>query len=136
MGRFQAPLVTGSVDLIVPVPLHPARMRKRGFNQAFQMIRQWPGSARQQGMGIKASAISDGILVRTRNTPPQTGLRRAERRENLKAAFAINGRASVRGKRLLLVDDVMTTGATVESCSKALLQGGAASVDVLTLARA
>ena len=119
------------IDLVVPVPLHPARMRKRGFNQSFQLIRHWPKWLGAEG----TMEISDRVLIRTRETPSQTGLDRKERLKNLKDAFGVKNPDRIRGRRILLVDDVYTTGATAEACAKALLAAGADRVDVLTLAR-
>ena len=119
------------IDLVIPVPLHPRRMRKRGFNQSFQLIRHWPKWLASE----EAMEISDRVLVRTRKTPSQTGLNRSERLKNLKDAFGVKDPDRIRGLRILLVDDVYTTGATAEACTKALLAAGAGQVDVLTLAR-
>jgi ComF family protein len=117
-----------SIDLLLPVPLHIRRLRERGFNQAHLVNRKW---ARQEGIPF------DGLtLSRRRWTEPQTSLTRAERRKNVKGAFYLRRRDKVKGLRILLVDDVFTTGATVNECAKVLMKAGAGSVDVLTLARA
>jgi ComF family protein len=132
-----APLIAGTfvnswtreeIDLVVPVPLHPRRKRERGFNQAALLAR---GLARLTGIPMVETA-----LVRARNTPPQVGLTDAERRHNVRQAFHCSSPGLVAHKRLLLVDDVMTTGATVCSASQALLDAGAGKVSVLTVARA
>ena len=114
----------GAVDLVLPVPLHPARLRQRGFNQAWLLVGAW-GDA----------AVRD-LLQRTRKTPPQTGLGRSERLKNLKGAFAVKDPAAVKNRHVLLVDDVYTTGATVQECAVTLNRCGAAQVDVLTIGRA
>lgn len=116
-------------DVIIPVPLHIIRMLHRRYNQA----------------ALLAFALSDRIgldvwpdgLLRVRHTPPQASLDRAARLENVKLAFAINPRYAdaLAGKRILLIDDVMTTGATIVACTKALLGAQVAQVNVLTLAR-
>ncbi len=116
------------IDLIVPVPLHKTRLRERGFNQAYLLITRW---AKHEAL------CCDGMsLWRCLKTEPQTGLSRKERRGNIARAFAVRNSRAVREKRILLVDDVFTTGATVNACARALMGVGAARVDVLTLARA
>ena len=112
---------------VVPVPLHPARLRQRGYNQSLEMVRRL---ARQ----LKAPLMPD-VLRRTRHTRPQQGLSRKEREANLKGAFAADS-TRVAGKHLLLVDDVYTTGSTVSRCAGTLRRFGADRVDVLVLARA
>jgi ComF family protein len=116
------------IDLMVPVPLHKKRLRERAFNQAYLLIAKW----------AKRERISfDGMaLWRRRWTCPQTGLNRKERFGNMNRAFAVRKPEIIRGKRILLVDDVYTTGATVNACARALMGAGAELVDVLTLARA
>jgi len=119
----------GDADLIIPVPLHISRLRQRGLNQSLLLARLFfPG---------RLQAIREGLLIRHRPTTPQTGLSGAERRQNLHHAFSLAGEAeSVAGKRLLLVDDVRTTGSTLAECADLLIGHGAASVSCLTLARA
>jgi ComF family protein len=116
------------IDLIVPVPLHPKRLRWRGFNQSWLLARQ-VGRA----YGIPMDPF---VLQRSRATPPQTQLTEEERRKNMRGAFALRTGASVAEKSVLLVDDVYTSGATVNECSRTLKRGGAKQVYVLTLARA
>jgi ComF family protein len=115
-------------DLIVPVPLHPKRLRWRGFNQSVLLARQ---VSRAYEM-----PMDPFILLRRRETPPQTQLTEEERRKNMRGAFALNQEKSVDGKIILLVDDIYTSGATVDECSRALERAGAKAVYVLTLARA
>jgi predicted amidophosphoribosyltransferase len=119
LGRLLAPLP--AADLVIPVPLHRRRLRHRGFNQAAELIR---------GAGVRPAL---GRLARTRHTPPQTDKPPPERLANVAGAFI--GR-NVFGARVLLVDDVMTTGATADACARALREAGAVSVNVLALARA
>lgn len=118
----------GGIDLLVSVPLHVKRLRERGFNQAHLLIRRW---ARQDGI------LLDGLtLIRSRWTEPQTTLSRTERRKNIKGAFSLRHPEKIKGRKVLLVDDVYTTGATVNECARVLMKAGAEFVDVLTLARA
>ncbi|WP_421708387.1 ComF family protein [Algihabitans sp.] len=117
-------------DLIVPVPLHRWRLLRRRYNQAALL-------AHQLGR-LSGKPVVPDLLVRRRNTPSQGKLSRAQRQRNVRGAFlvATRCRAGVSGAKVLLVDDVMTTGATLEACAKVLKRAGAARVDVLTLARA
>jgi ComF family protein len=111
---------------IVPVPLHPRRLRKRGYNQALELARPL---ARQ----LKAP-LETGLLQRVRHTPPQQELTAAARNGNVHRAFALT--ASAAQLTILLVDDVMTTGATARECSRVLRAGGAAEVRVAVFGRA
>ncbi|MFO7709140.1 MAG: ComF family protein [Desulfobacterales bacterium] len=119
-----------TVDLILPVPLHRRRLRERGFNQALLLARCWPAAA-----GGACVPVDCGILARTRATAPQAGLDRRGRRSNITGAFSVRRPDRVQGRYLLLVDDVITTGATVGECARVLKESGAARVDVLALAR-
>ena len=116
-----------SVDVVVPVPLHERRLRRRGFNQAALLAREL---AKQVQL-----PLDEGSLVRHRSTAAQVDLDADERRENVRDAFRCIG-DSVAGKDVLLIDDVCTTGSTLEACATALREGGAKSVQALTLARA
>jgi ComF family protein len=115
----------GFPDAVVPVPLAPARERERGFNQARLIAEHL---ARVLGTPLRA-----GWLARARRTAPQTDLTAAERRANVQGAFVAAG--AVAGRHVLLVDDVLTTGATVEECARALRVAGAGRVGVVTVAR-
>lgn len=117
------------MDMIVPVPLHRLRLLQRRYNQAGLL-----GHALSQKCG--KPCLPDALL-RTRNTQPQGHLSRNKRQENISRAFAFNPgcAAKVNGQKILLVDDVYTTGATLNECVKVLLDAGAQRVDVLTLAR-
>jgi ComF family protein len=125
-----------SIDVVVPVPLHLKRLRKRGFNQVYLLIRNWQTIAGQIPFDMGDFQIERDVLVRTVPTAPQTGLGRRQRADNIKNAFVLADAAKIIGKRILLVDDVYTTGATVDECARLLLHHGAAHVDVLSLARA
>jgi ComF family protein len=116
-------------ELLVPVPLHSRRLFARRFNQSALLARALSG---RTGLPWAPDA-----LRRTRPTRPQTSLSAAERAANVRGAFAarVAARRLIEGRRLLLIDDVLTTGATAGACARALLEAGAAGVDVLTLAR-
>jgi ComF family protein len=115
-------------DLIVPVPLHIKRLRQRGFNQAVLL-----GEVFAQRWSLP---LQRNNLQRSRWTEPQVNLTAAARAENVRGAFTLADPAIVAGKRVLLVDDVYTTGSTVKECSRVLRNSGAGEVAVLTVARA
>lgn len=114
-------------DLLAPVPLHPRRLSWRGYNQSLELAR---GLSRDLGRPVAPKA-----LTRIRHTPPQSGLDAKTRRISLLGAFRADP-VQVEGRRVLLVDDIMTTGATIEQCALALKAAGARAVDVLVIARA
>lgn len=120
---------------IVPVPLHPSRRRERGFNQSDLLARGLVRALRRRG-GLAVPQIAKACLRRKRATPPQTGLSLARRRENLRGAFEVANPEEVRERCIVLVDDVMTTGATLSACARALKRAGAAKVLGLAVARA
>lgn len=123
---FPVATALGPIDVVVPVPLHASRLRERGFNQAALL-----SAPLARHLGTRHAPV---LLVRTRRTPPQAELGAAARRTNVVGAFAVKGRA-VSGARVLVVDDVRTTGATLDACVVALRAAGAARVSALTLAQ-
>jgi len=124
---FEDPRLAGRrFDFIVPVPLHPTRKRERGFNQAELLAR-----ALNRATGIRLHRA----LQRTRYTTTQTQFDRAERMENLKGAFRLRRGSNVQDLRVLLVDDVLTTGSTLSECASVLKAAGAVSVHAATAAR-
>ncbi|MFM2130162.1 MAG: hypothetical protein RL477_1708 [Pseudomonadota bacterium] len=126
LARAGAELIAGC-DVIVPVPLHRRRLFARRYNQAALLA---------LALGrLAGRPCEPRLIVRTRATPSQGGLGRLGRARNVRGAFAIAAGGQVAGRRVLLVDDVYTTGATVEEAARVLKSGGAAAVDVLTLAR-
>jgi ComF family protein len=114
--------------LLIPVPLHARRLRTRGFNQALLLAR---ALGRQRHLVVASAA-----LIRARPTRAQPGLGAAARRRNLEAAFRVPRPAMVYGRHIVLVDDVLTTGATADACARALAAAGAERVDVYTVGRA
>jgi ComF family protein len=125
-----------SIDVVVPVPLHIKRLRERGFNQALLLTRYWQTITGQLPFDPSDLRVENDVLVRSMPTAPQSGLGRKQRAANIKGAFGILEKAKIIDKRILLVDDVYTTGATADECARLLVHHGAANVDVLSLARA
>jgi len=125
LNRYWEP---GSLDLLIPVPLHTRRLRERGFNQALLLVK---ALSRRTGIPYRKR-----ILQKKKSTIPQVNLSGMEREKALRGTFHVIEKEELSGQWVLLIDDVYTTGATVNECSKALLKGGAERVDVLTLAHA
>ncbi len=121
------PELSSSIDIIIPIPLHWLREIKRGYNQAMELSRS---VAKVTGKPIKKA------VKRIRYTTTQTQKNRAERKQNMDSVFRINPNISVKEQRILLVDDVYTTGATTKSCAQILLEAGAKEVHILTIAKA
>jgi len=132
MGRWMAraggDLLTDAA-VLVPVPLHWRRLWTRRFNQSALLAQAISG---ETGIGV-----GDGLLKRVKATAQQVGLSQAERAENVQGAFRVpdDRRAAVAGRRLILIDDVLTSGATSDACARSLLRAGARSVDLLVFAR-
>ncbi|NTV50712.1 MAG: ComF family protein [Geobacteraceae bacterium] len=120
-------LADKNLHLIVPVPLHRSRLQQRGFNQAVLLGKT---ISRQLSLPITPNA-----LIRSRPTEPQIDLTAAQRRVNVKGAFTVSKPDQVVGKRILLLDDVMTTGSTMDECAKELKKAGADVVIAATIAR-
>ena len=123
------------IDLIIPVPLHKTRLRVRGFNQSFLILKKWKQMLSLQKESETPISIENDVLIRTRNTSPQTGINRKNRQSNIRNAFQLRSVDRVKRKNILLIDDVFTTGATLNECAKVLTKHGANCVQALTLAR-
>ena len=126
-AMVDARLRNRAFDLIVPVPLHPARLRERGFNQAHVLA-----TMLAQKIGVPVCRV----LERIRYTTTQTAFDRSDRVENLRNAFRLRKKMAVRELRVLLVDDILTTGSTLSECARVLREAGARSVYAITAARA
>ncbi|MFC1945061.1 ComF family protein [Chloroflexota bacterium] len=129
LGRLMAEYLASNplpVEVVIPVPLHKRRLRRRGYNQSSLL-----GGQLSRITGL---SLAEGALIRLRDTPSQASAGAAERRDNVEKAFACTD-MDVQGKRILLIDDVCTTGATLDACAVALKEAGAASVWGLALAR-
>lgn len=124
------------IDRIIPIPLHRSKLKERGFNQAYLMIRNFKTLYFNRLGHCPSWEIDAQTLVRIKKTAPQTGFDIIERKRNLQHAFKTDRPDRVDGRHILLVDDVLTTGATCNEASDALLKQGARQVDVLVLARA
>lgn len=130
LGKMYAEDLKGclSADVIVPLPLHKRRQRVRGYNQSEVFAK---GLA--EGLDIMLNTTA---VVRTKHTKTQTKKSREERYLNMKEVFAVKDAEAFRGKKVLLVDDVVTTGATLTSCAEEILRAGAKAVDIVTIAAA
>lgn len=134
LGRFLFESLKGEeslwwgVDAIVPVPLHSKRKRERGFNQAKILA--------EELSRLKNLPLEELILRKMKNVPAQTSLEREERAKNVRGAYAVLKGGKIRGKTVLLVDDVYTTGSTLKECSRELLKAGAKEIRAITIAQA
>jgi len=115
------------ITIACPVPLHPSRLKERGFNQSELIARYF---CEQVGLTLEPS-----LMLRTKPTIPQVALPRTERDKNIRGAFALSDNADIKDANILLIDDIYTTGATLKECARTLRRGGAKEVYVLTLAR-
>ncbi len=115
-------------DYIFPIPLHAKRLKARGFNQAVMLAHCF--------FPFWKERIKSGLLIRHGDTAPQALLSKQERRQNVVGVFRLTQPEFIRGKRIILIDDVYTTGSTVNQCARVLRQAGASSIEVFTLARA
>lgn len=127
--RTAEPSLFENIDLIIPVPLHYRRLLMRKYNQAALL-------ANHLARFMEKPVLAD-LLIRTHQTHSQGGLTAKQRFQNVSKSFAVNPRhlQKIAGKNILLIDDVQTTGATLDACSKALLSAGGNKIHVLTLAR-
>lgn len=124
--RLKSSILYKDVDLIIPVPLHYKKFRLRGYNQSTFIA---------QGISEKMEiSFSEKILIRNTATDSQTKKSRYNRYENMKAVFKIENHEQIKGKHILLIDDVVTTGATLEACANELLENGALKVSIAALA--
>jgi competence protein ComFC len=124
----QDPGLWAGADALVPVPLHPARRRDRGFNQSRLLAHDLARS--------RAIEVFDGVLLKVRDTPAQAGLRAADREKNVIRAYAVRRPERIQGRTIVLVDDVTTTGATLREGARILREAGAKDVRAVTLAQA
>jgi ComF family protein len=125
----------GEDILVVPVPLYKGKLRERGFNQAEMLAYATVSRLSKQTKGKKFE-LKTSALFRRRATESQVGMTREQRKTNLRGAFAVPRKNAVKGKEILLIDDVLTTGATVGECARVLRRAGATQVWVATAARA
>jgi ComF family protein len=126
---------TATPMLVIPVPMHPEKQRRRGFNHAELLARAAMAAMRRRHPQWVLH-LETGLLKRVRVTVSQAGLTAQQRRQNLRGAFFAPHPARLAGRDVLLIDDIYTTGATARACSRVLMNGGAASVRVATVARA
>jgi ComF family protein len=141
LGKMLAEAIAQLADeapaelLVIPVPLHRTRSRQRGFNQARTLARSAIDTLRNSHPEWRLT-LAPRTLMRQKLTESQAGLTPAQRRRNVRGAFKVSDPAAIRGKHILLVDDILTTGATARAAAHSLIRAGAASVYVATLARA
>jgi len=127
-GRIGSGTIYSQAEMVLAVPLHGARKRERGYNQA-QLLAEQLGKA----LGVPAP---EGVVLRARHTKSQTTMNKEQRRKNVEGIFAVRKPEKIKGKTVILVDDVLTTGATIGSCGHALLAAGAVKVLAMTAAAA
>ena len=128
MAHYMAPLVGDGDDrLLIPVPLHRTRLWARGFNQSALVA-----SELSRRLKIPNDPL---VLQRTRRTPPLKGMNRLQRAKTVAGAFRVRDKASVAGKTVILIDDVLTTGSTAQACARTLRRAGAARIELVSWAR-
>jgi ComF family protein len=129
MARYMAPLLPDlpANSLLIPVPLHRRRLWQRGFNQSAIVAREL-----SRRLGVRTNP---DVLRRTRSTPPLKGMSVSQRRRTVAGAFKVSAAEEVRGRTVVLVDDVLTTGSTAEACARALKRAGAERVELVSWAR-
>lgn len=115
-------------DIIIPVPMHKTKKAKRGYNQT-ELI------AKYISKNIKKIQYADNVLIKVKNTLPQSSLNKMERYKNIKNAYKIQNKETINNKKILVFDDIYTTGNTVRECSKILKQNGAKEIGILTIAK-
>jgi ComF family protein len=128
LANFAKQWLPSQVGMTMPVPLHPKRLRERGFNQSLLLAKPVAGV-----LGTQLDFLS---LRRVKSTQPQTGLGKAERRKNVRRAFEVANPAAINEKTILLVDDVATTGNTLNECARVLRRAGSKKVFCVVFARA
>ncbi len=124
--RYDRIIAEHNIDIVIPVPISVDRLKSRKFNQSEVLCSQIS----------ERDKVNNSILVRVKDTPHQTGLSRLNREENLKNSFKVMDKKIVKGKSILIVDDIYTTGATLNACARSLKDAGAKEIFALTLARA
>ena len=124
-----------NIDLLIPIPLYKTKLKERGFNQSFLMIRNFVKLYQLHFKTKPLWEIDTNCFVRSKKTKPQTGFDIEQRKQNLKKAFKVIAPGTIKNKNILLIDDVFTTGATCNEAALELLKNGADRVDVLVLAR-
>ncbi len=133
---FLAHFAESKIDLIMPIPLHKRKLRQRQFNQAYLLVRHFPKLFKNKFKKAPTWHIEISSLLRIKGTKPQTGFDIKERKKNLKNAFQVVNKKSIKNKNILLIDDVLTTGATCNEAAKVLMKNGAREINALVLARA
>lgn len=115
-------------DIIIPVPIHKQREKQRGYNQSYLI-------AKEIQKNIKDITIINNAIVKTKNIKPQSELSKLQREKNVKDAYKVKNVEKIIGKKILILDDIYTTGSTVRECSKKLIEAGCNTIDVLTIAK-
>ncbi len=124
-----------NTDIIAPVPLYIKQMRQRGYNQSYLLIREWPYLLKILKKDKKNCSIKKELLIKFMPSISQTKLDKNQRKLNVKNTFKINPAYNIKGKKILIVDDIFTSGQTADECAKILIKNHAANVNIITLAR-